>query len=174
MSIYQALLSSSTLEKNDKLRPAQSLEDVIKSAPKMYKVYKIPKRTHGHRIIAHPAKSLKYYQRLLNTILTEILPVHDAACAYRAGKSIKDNAVIHKKSRYLLKMDFVDFFNSIKDTLLMTVLEQQQIVLDEVDKTLLTQLLFWSPKKMDDSKLILSIGRTRMSLIRSSSCLAFV
>jgi hypothetical protein len=43
-------------------------------------------------------------------------PIHDAATAYRKGRSIRDNAILHRRSRVLLKLDFHDFFHSITVT----------------------------------------------------------
>ncbi|TOK35502.1 RNA-dependent DNA polymerase, partial [Vibrio parahaemolyticus] len=56
-----------------------------------YKVYTIPKRKAGHRLIAHPSKSLKECQRQLTSILELYLPVSDSSYAYMKGRSIKDN-----------------------------------------------------------------------------------
>lgn len=42
------------------------------------------------------------------------LPIHDAATAYREGMSIRDNAERHVGNGPILKMDFKDFFPSIK------------------------------------------------------------
>ena len=42
------------------------------------------------------------------------MPVHKCAMAYVKGRSISDNASAHKDSRHLLKMDFTNFFPSIK------------------------------------------------------------
>jgi RNA-directed DNA polymerase len=87
-------------------------------APNKYKVYSIPKRTAGLRTIAHPSKELKKYQKILSVYFQKNLPIHGAAFAYTKGVSIKDNAEQHKSNKYLLKMDFENFFNSITPTLL--------------------------------------------------------
>lgn len=42
-----------------------------------------------------------------------MLPIHDAANAYRKGRSIFINARAHATSRFLLRMDLTDFFPSI-------------------------------------------------------------
>ena len=63
MNIYQTLLLSNELKKNDEKElvaiDKTALDLIVRSAPKMYRVYTIPKRTHGHRVIAHPAKTAK-------------------------------------------------------------------------------------------------------------------
>lgn len=127
-------------------------------APNKYKVYSIPKRTSGSRIIAHPSKLLKIYQRKTIQLLTDVLPVHQAACAYKKGTGIKHNAMKHRKSKYLLKMDFQNFFHSITPALLFKIVSKTNVKLTKEDKNLLTKLLFWSPSKRTGGKLILSVG----------------
>ncbi|WP_299019377.1 hypothetical protein [uncultured Photobacterium sp.] len=61
-------------------------------------------------MIAHPSKELKFIQDLIINQLQSKLPIHDVATAYIKGKSIKDNAFPHAKSKYLLKMDLKSFF----------------------------------------------------------------
>lgn len=127
-------------------------------APNKYKIYSIPKRTSGSRVIAHPSKLLKNYQRKIIQLLTEVLPVHEAACAYKKGTGIKHNAMKHRKSKYLLKMDFQNFFHSITPSLLFSIVSKANVKFTREDKNLLTKLLFWSPSKRIRGKLILSVG----------------
>ncbi len=49
------------------------------NAPNRYKVYKIPKRSHGHRIIAQPTSELKNYQRAFVKLFK--FPLHKSATA---------------------------------------------------------------------------------------------
>lgn len=133
------------------------------SAPKKYKVYTIPKRTSGHRVIAQPSKELKEYQRKYLDI--QELPIHESAMAYRAGFSIKDNAIVHKNNPYLLKLDLENFFNSITNTLFWDVWESTLPKLSEVDKKTLENLLFWCPSKKTGGSLVLSIGAPSSPLV---------
>lgn len=158
MELYQFLCEELSASKQEVSRYAIS-------APKKYKVYKIPKRTSGQRTIAHPAKTLKRYQRVLTRCLEKILPVHKAAYAYRKNIGIKHNALQHQNSRYLLKMDFQDFFHSISPELFFSIIEEFNIDLTKDDRFLLKQLLFWCPSKKSDGKLILSIGAPSSPLI---------
>ncbi len=83
------------------------------SASHRYKVYFIAKRSGGRRKIHHPSRQLKGLQRwLLQEVLSE-WPVHDAAFAYRKGMSIAKHAAVHRGARFVLRMDFRDFFPSI-------------------------------------------------------------
>jgi retron-type reverse transcriptase len=90
------------------------LNRLFQRAPHSYKVYTIPKRSGGQRTIAQPAKETKFIQRWLIQNIFSQLPVHECASAYKVGASIKKNANAHKKNSYVTKLDFKDFFPSIK------------------------------------------------------------
>jgi len=91
------------------------VDRIVVRAPHTYKVYTIPKKSGGERVIAQPAKETKYIQNWLIKNVFSKLPVHDVATAYKKGASIALNAVAHSKNQYLLKLDFKDFFNSITE-----------------------------------------------------------
>lgn len=146
-------------------RTRSSLDRFSDNAPKKYKVYTIPKRTSGRRVIAHPSTELKRVQKKLVDILNHHFLVHQAAFAYKKNLSIKDNATKHQKSRYLLKMDFSDFFNSITPAILFAVCEAQSIDWSQAEQRLLTQLLFWNRTKSHGGKLVLSVGAPSSPLI---------
>ena len=95
--------------------PKNVVEMIIATAPYRYKVYKVKKKSGaGERVIAQPAKEVKALQRyLVNDILNQ-LPLHEAATAYRKGSSIRHNAEKHVNNNFLLKMDFTDFFPSLR------------------------------------------------------------
>ncbi|BBU96747.1 retron St85 family RNA-directed DNA polymerase [Providencia rettgeri] len=143
----------------------QELNKLISQAPRMYKVYKIPKRSLGFRVIAQPAKSIKKLQRFAVEILETILPVHESAMAYQKDKDIKKNALLHVKNNYILKMDFEDFFNSINPELFIKSLKKDKILISKIDLNHLTKLLFWNPSKRKNGKLILSVGAPSSPLI---------
>lgn len=140
----------------------------LADAPKKYKVYTIPKRKHGHRIIAQPSKELKIYQRAFLDLYQ--FPSHSCAMAYRKGLSIKDNALVHRKQRYLLKMDLENFFNSIDEKLFWNVWESVYPKLSDDEKLWFGNLLFWCPSKKTDGKRVLSIGAPSSPAI-SNFCL---
>ncbi|UTW49166.1 retron St85 family RNA-directed DNA polymerase [Bacterioplanoides sp. SCSIO 12839] len=128
----------------------------LRNAPNKYKVYKIPKRTSGFRIIAQPVAELKEYQRIF--VGLDKFPVHSAAMAYRKGISIKDNAYHHRNGRYLLKMDLENFFNSISNSLFWKVCKDNGLAFDEFDRFTMEKLLFWNQRKTNRRGLILSVG----------------
>lgn len=127
-------------------------------APKMYKVYAIPKRNSGKRIIAHPAKKVKKYQELLIQKMKTTLFIHERAFAYKKGSSIKKNAQEHQHSKYLLKMDFNNFFNSITSSLFSKHLLESNVNFTKEDISLMDNLAFWCPSKETGGLRILSVG----------------
>lgn len=135
----------------------------LRNAPKKYKIYTIPKRTSGHRVIAQPSKELKVYQR--KYLELQELPIHDSAMAYRERLSIKDNANAHRNNRYLLKLDLENFFNSITNHLFWNVWATIIEMPSELDKATLENLLFWCPSKTTNGRLVLSIGAPTSPLI---------
>jgi RNA-directed DNA polymerase len=94
--------------------PPIFIQNLALAASHEYKTYQVPKRRGGLRTIHHPSRRLKALQRWILRNVLERLPVHPAATAYRRGISTLDNAAAHVKSRYLLRLDFIDFFPSIK------------------------------------------------------------
>jgi hypothetical protein len=92
----------------------EELNQVVGKAPHTYKRYYIPKRNGGRREIHHPSKETKLIQYILIDLVLEKLPVHELATAYGEGCSIKENVEYHKDYEYSIRIDFKDFFPSIK------------------------------------------------------------
>lgn len=132
------------------------VERIMRTAPSRYKTYRIPKRTEGYREISQPAVEVKALQRGLIEILLRELPIHEAATAYRAGMSIKDNALRHAGDGPILKMDFKDFFPSIKPRDWTAYCKQTDALTDSMDIQLTSLLMFHQPK--GSSVLRLAIG----------------
>ena len=125
--------------------PVGRLERVINSAPRRYKVYSIPKRSgRGQRIIAQPSKEVKALQYwVMHNILFK-LDVHASAKAYIEGSGILNNALPHSAGNYLIKLDFKDFFYSIKANDFMSYIsESNQISYSEPDLQKLLYILFY-------------------------------
>jgi len=79
-----------------------------------YSRFTIPKRSGGTRTISSPKRQLRVAQ---NWVLAEILnkvAVHDAAMAFRPGRSILDNAKQHTAKAVVVRLDLKDFFPSIR------------------------------------------------------------
>ena len=135
-----------------------TLSRLIDSSPVRYKVYSIPKRNgNGSRTIAQPAKEVKLLQRIVVSKWLNQLPVHDAAHAYRQGRGIRTHAAVHMSARYLLKLDFVDFFPSLRpEDLRKHLTKYAQGIFPRREVSELCHLLFWRPR---GSKAVrLSIG----------------
>ena len=142
-----------------------SISSFALSAPKKYKTYQIPKRTSGTRLIAHPSKKLKEYQRSIISYLANELPIHECAVAYVSKKGVRYNANLHKNSKYLLKMDFQNFFHSITPKLFIDALQEEDIAIDKENQYLIRNLLFWAPSKTSIGKVVLSIGAPSSPLV---------
>lgn len=148
-SIFQFLLESMSIER-------EILYSLIKRAPYSYKEHYIEKRNgNGKRLISQPTQELKVLQKHLITTCLKDLPVHTAACAYQQGVSIKGHAAPHANNRYLLKLDFKDFFPSITADALTLLLKQYTSFAND-DLTLITRIL--CKKNKETKELCLSIG----------------
>ncbi|WIL43059.1 retron St85 family RNA-directed DNA polymerase [Pantoea agglomerans] len=129
----------------------------ISTIPRRYKKYQIPKRNgHGNRLIAQPAKQVKLLQKAVLNFICQHLQVHESAFAYEENKSIRANALIHCSNQYLLKMDFRNFFLSIKPHNLINYFQTKGVVLTESDIFVIEHLFFWKLRR--NSPLRLSIG----------------
>jgi len=139
------------------LLPHDELMELIRSAPYRYKVFQVPKRNPGQfRTIAQPAKEVKALQYWVMSHVLSKFEVHPAATGYRRGRSIVHNAKPHMRGRFLLKLDFKDFFPSVKARDFKLFLKRRQTDLDRETIEALCRILFWRPKGTQD--LCLSIG----------------
>lgn len=124
--------------------PQSELLRLLSKAPIRYKVYRIPKRQEGkYRIIAQPAREIKILQRWAIHKLERFLPIHKSATAYVRGASIKQNAVAHSACSFILKLDFREFFPSIRPEDLRRCFHLQDIRVSDIDKYVLEHLFFW-------------------------------
>lgn len=77
-----------------------------------YRRFTIPKKDGSKRVIEEPGIDLKAAQRaILDQQLKAIQP-HQAALAYRRGKSIADHAWTHAGAAWIITADIEDFFPS--------------------------------------------------------------
>lgn len=137
----------------------KGFNDYIASNPSgHYKVYKIPKRTFGFRVIAQPTPELKNIQRSIINRIKPSVRIHNSAKAYVDGVGIKENASVHVKSNYLLKLDLENFFNSLTPTMLLNAVDYQNIELVDEEVPPLLELLFWNRTKKKTPNFVLSVG----------------
>lgn len=142
----------------DLMIPEARLDRIIRSAPYRYKVYEVDKKEgRGKRTIAQPARELKAIQYWVMENILSDFPIHSAAMAYRKGRSITTNATKHAKARFLLKLDFKDFFHSITASDLEAFLGSQKGThLSAEDIVRLKKILFWNRARA--GRLVMSIG----------------
>ncbi|WP_188911743.1 retron St85 family RNA-directed DNA polymerase [Salinarimonas ramus] len=126
------------------------------SLPSRYREFAIMKRDGTPRWIAHPARELKGIQRSIVRSLISQFPIHDSATAYRLGFNIRKNVEPHVRQEFIVKMDFANFFPSIRPHDLISYLSNTQFKLSDTEIKFLTHALFWKPKKASDLRL--SIG----------------
>jgi RNA-directed DNA polymerase len=119
------------------------IQAIATSANHLYKVYQIPKKSGGVRTIEHPAKRLKLLQRWLARRILPGLPIHPAATAYRPQKGIRENAIVHLENRFIMNLDFENFFGSIRDRDIARVIRANRLLLpmEEEDIVLLNLIV---------------------------------
>jgi RNA-directed DNA polymerase len=134
MSLKSRLLESLPFAKGE-------LELIIMSAPSRYKVYQIPKREAGkYREVSQPTPEVKLLQRWLVKNELKNLPVHRSAKAYVSDVGLVQNVMPHANNRYLLKVDFVDFFPSINSGNFYTFMLEHGF--EEQDVKVMIRILF--------------------------------
>jgi hypothetical protein len=107
----------------------RKIDKIINKAPASYKSYQIQKKNGGYREINHPAKETKTLQYALIELLFKKFNVHEIAMAYKRGVSspTKKNADLHKDYKYSLRIDFKDFFPSIKPEDIISILKNSSL-----------------------------------------------
>jgi len=101
------LISKNTLIEKDQVL------DIANKASISYARFTIPKKDGSQRLIYQPSMAIRALQKVVYDRVLDELPVHDACYAYRKGRGLKEHASIHRNSKYLLRIDLKDFFESI-------------------------------------------------------------
>jgi RNA-directed DNA polymerase len=125
--------------------PLAFLVLVARTSDHRYKRYSIPKVSGGERVIHHPAREVKFLQRWVISHIFSHAPVHPSATAYRRGNSVRNNAVLHARGRFFLKLDFEDFFPSIQiievKSLLMQISSMLPVAMTEEDMNIVSKIV---------------------------------
>ncbi|WP_084154570.1 retron St85 family RNA-directed DNA polymerase [Polycyclovorans algicola] len=148
------------------------LEKIVRTAPLRYKKFSIPKRDGTPRLVAQPAREVKLIQRWLISNLRDHLPVHPSATAYEKGSSIVINASAHQESNYFIKMDFQNFFPSIKGKDIDLHLQSlSRINLSQEDRDVVVRSCTWAPHRIPP--LELCIGAPSSPVLSNSILFEF-
>jgi RNA-directed DNA polymerase len=126
--------------------PPSYISRLARTASHRYYTFTIPKQNGDKRTIHHPARELKLIQRWLIARVFGRLPVHDAACAYRRGLGITAHAIRHSGYNFLLKLDFREFFPSLRGEDIVAMLREnsgllREVITDESDYDVIRQFV---------------------------------
>ncbi|MGK4018662.1 reverse transcriptase domain-containing protein [Weissella paramesenteroides] len=80
-----------------------------------YRSFSISKKTRGNRELHSPMPTLNILQSFIKKEILDKHPenISKYAYAYIPNKSIKNNAIFHRSSAYVIKLDIKDFFGNI-------------------------------------------------------------
>ena len=78
-----------------------------------YVTFEVPKRSGGAREIRAPEGGLKVLQRKLNQVLQAVYEPRDSVHGFVAGRSVRTNAGVHARRRFVFNVDLEDFFPSV-------------------------------------------------------------
>ena len=92
----------------------RDVERILGSAHKQVRLIRIKKKTGKYRTVYHPSRKLKAIQLFLSLKYLSKIRIHESATAYVKGSSNIKNATVHKQSARFLKIDFENFFESLK------------------------------------------------------------
>lgn len=91
----------------------QLISSILKNKRHYYQSFTFPKKTGGVREVNAPRVFLKVIQRFLLDYYLGSLKVHSSVTSFRNGKSVIDNAYLHKAQNYVGSIDIENFFGSI-------------------------------------------------------------
>lgn len=124
------------------------ISQIIDKAPFSYRRYQVPKKHGGNRDIYHPARETKTVQSAAVDLLDNDTLLQSCVKGYVRGlkSPLVNNASEHADKLFLLKLDFKDFFPSIKPEDFKDVCAEKLRLhgnpLDQEDVALLCKLFF--------------------------------
>jgi len=89
------------------------LNSFLSRPERHYRTFEIPKANGKTRQIQAPRTMIKVLQYFLLDYLLDRLEVHPAATAYSHGSSIRKNAEVHTRKKYVANIDVSNFFPSL-------------------------------------------------------------
>ncbi len=93
------------------------LREVIRRNLTPYSFHKIPKRSGGHRFLTVPDVELKLVQTWINRDILASQTPHFRCYSYHSKSSIFNCAREHCLSKWLIKVDIENFFDSISEVM---------------------------------------------------------
>lgn len=90
-------------------------EYVTRGGHNVYKKFSVRKRSGGRRFIKIPTPPLMITQKWINEFILKDIPVHPASHAFKTGSSIRKCATKHCGAKWLIKIDVMDFFESVSE-----------------------------------------------------------
>lgn len=91
------------------------LQRVIRRTVNCYDNYEIPKRSGGNRFISAPTETLKKVQQWINRFVLSNNRPHWRCYSYHSEASIYKCAKEHCNSKWLIKLDIENFFESVSE-----------------------------------------------------------
>lgn len=148
------------------------LDELAHTAPGRYKVYPIKKKSGGSRTICQPAQEVKFVQKFLIKKYLSHYAIHNCATAYVEGSSAYKNSLRHSGNSYIIKIDFKNFFNSIKAQDFENFIEKNNIFkFTKEEIKILSYFLFWWDRYT--KQLVLSIGAPSSPIVSNIMLLPF-
>jgi RNA-directed DNA polymerase len=95
--------------------PFGFLHDIVSRRSDPYRVFLIKKKAGGLRRITVPSPPLQVVQRWLHTDILSHQPTHSCSQAFNEGCSPMKNAQQHCSSKWLVKIDVENFFESVSE-----------------------------------------------------------
>lgn len=83
------------------------------NSDKYYKIYEVPKKSGGVRIICQPNKKLKGLQSWILVNILNKIQVSQSCKGFRKGSSTLDNALPHIGANTILNLDLTNFFPTV-------------------------------------------------------------
>jgi len=107
---------------------------------KRYATFSIPKRSGGKRKIKAPISPIKILQRKLNQVLQVVYKQRKPVHGFIRKRNIISNAKRHVNKRWVLNIDFKDFFPTVSFQRIRGMFLKNPYSLDKAAATVLAQL----------------------------------
>ncbi len=111
----------------------QLIDSILANKKRYYDSFSIVKKSGSSRSINAPRVFLKIIQRFLLDYYLSALPFHSCVHSFTKGKSVVNNADVHKGKAFVGTIDIENFFDSIKKEMISQLLKKNDYTWDEAD-----------------------------------------